>query len=65
LGFFFACIIPELRNGDVLRLQYLNNVELDPASLVLYSDSARALLDAILADRLGNKIGGLPGPEQT
>lgn len=27
MGFFFGGLIPELRNGDVLRLQYLNNAE--------------------------------------
>ena len=51
LGFFFGAVIPELRAGDVLRLQYLNNVDLDPNRLVLYSDEAKLLLQAILADR--------------
>jgi serine/threonine-protein kinase RsbW len=51
LGFFFAAIIPELRSGDVLRLQYLNNIELDPAGIVLYADEAKRLLDVILDDR--------------
>jgi serine/threonine-protein kinase RsbW len=51
LGFFFAAVIPELWNGDVLRLQYLNNVELDVDGLVLYSDEAKRLLETILADR--------------
>src|SRR3712207_9063322 len=30
LGFFFGGIIPELRDGDVLRLQYLNEVDVRP-----------------------------------
>lgn len=51
LGFFFGAVIPELHNGDVLRLQYLNNVALDPDRLVLYTDEAKRLLEAILADR--------------
>ena len=51
LGFFFGGILPELRQGDVLRLQYLNNVELDRDRIVLYSEEAKRLLDAILADR--------------
>ncbi len=51
LGFFFGGLIPELRAGDVLRLQYLNNVELDPSALVLYSDTAKQLLRTILADQ--------------
>jgi serine/threonine-protein kinase RsbW len=51
LGFFFAAIVPELWGGDVLRLQYLNNIDLDPGSIVLYTDEAKRLLDAILDDR--------------
>jgi len=51
LGFFFGCVIPELRGGDVLRLQYLNDVELDPDRLVLYTDEAKQLLRAALSDR--------------
>ena len=53
LGFFYGAVIPELREGegDVLRLQYLNNVNLDPDALVLYSDEAKRILRAILADR--------------
>ncbi len=51
LGFFFGAVIPELHSGDVLRLQYLNNVALDPDRLVLYTDEAKRLLKAILADR--------------
>ena len=26
LGFFFGYVVPEVREGNVLRLQYLNNV---------------------------------------
>ena len=51
LGFFFGAVIPELRAGDILRLQYLNNIDLDPDRLVLYTDDAKLLLQAILADR--------------
>lgn len=51
LGFFFAAVIPELWSGDVLRLQYLNNIDLDPSGIVLYTDTAKRLLDAILDDR--------------
>jgi serine/threonine-protein kinase RsbW len=51
LGFFFGAAIPELRGGDILRLQYLNNVALDLDRLVLYSDEAKHLLEAIVADR--------------
>lgn len=51
MRFFFGAVIPELRDGDILRLQYLNNVELDPNRLVLYRDETRLLLQAILADQ--------------
>jgi serine/threonine-protein kinase RsbW len=51
LGFFFGAVIPELHAGDILRLQYLNNVALDLDRLVLYTDEAKRLLQAILADR--------------
>jgi hypothetical protein len=44
-------VIPELRGGDVLRLQYLNNVDLDAGAIVLYSDTAKRLLAEILAQR--------------
>lgn len=50
-GFLFGAVIPELRDGDVLRLQYLNDVDLDPDAIVLYSDSAKRLLAEILAER--------------
>jgi hypothetical protein len=39
LGFFFGAVIPELRNGDILRLQYLNNVAL-VAALARYEVNA-------------------------
>jgi serine/threonine-protein kinase RsbW len=38
LGFFFAGVIPELLDGDVLRLQYLNNLDPDLASAQIASD---------------------------
>ena len=43
LGFFFAGIIPELVGDDVLRLQYLNEVEADLASVHLASDFGKEL----------------------
>ena len=47
LGFFFAGIIPELVGDDVLRLQYLNEVETDLASVQLASDFARELFEYV------------------
>ena len=43
LGVFFGGIVPELRDGDVLRLQWLNGVEADPSDVAVASDfGARA-----------------------
>jgi hypothetical protein len=51
LGFFFGGVIPQLRDVDVLRLQYLNNVEISPEDIAVASDFGRALLDFILQDK--------------
>jgi serine/threonine-protein kinase RsbW len=51
LGFFFGGIIPELSEGDVLRLQYLNNVEVAPEDITVASDFGKSLLGMILEDR--------------
>jgi serine/threonine-protein kinase RsbW len=48
LGFSFAGIIPEFCHGDVLRLQYLNNVSVDPGETVLASDFGRELFAYVL-----------------
>jgi serine/threonine-protein kinase RsbW len=49
LGFFFAGVIPELVGDDVLRLQYLNEVEADLDSVHLASDFARELFAYVVA----------------
>ena len=51
LGFFLGGIIPELMDGDVLRLQYLNNVEISSQDICVVSDFGRTLLTAILEDK--------------
>lgn len=51
LGFFFGGIVPELAAGDVLRLQYLNEVAVDPARIQLASDFGKELLAYVLAAR--------------
>jgi anti-sigma regulatory factor (Ser/Thr protein kinase) len=51
LGFFFGGIIPEARDGDVLRLQYLNNVEILPDDVSTASDFGKELLDLIFEQR--------------
>jgi serine/threonine-protein kinase RsbW len=43
LGFFFAGVIPDLVGDDILRLQYLNEVEADLESVHLASDFAKDL----------------------
>ena len=51
LGFFFGGIIPEAKGGDILRLQYLNNVEIEPGDVRTASDFGGELLDLIFEQR--------------
>lgn len=51
IGFFMGGVIPEFRNGDVLKLQYLNNIYIDPSKIVVASERGRKVLAFILADR--------------
>jgi serine/threonine-protein kinase RsbW len=44
LGLFFGGIVPELRKGDVLRLQWLNGVEADPSDVAVASEFGAELL---------------------
>jgi anti-sigma regulatory factor (Ser/Thr protein kinase) len=46
-GFLFAGVIPELKDGDILKLQYLNNVLFDPSKVTVVSDTAKQLLGFI------------------
>jgi hypothetical protein len=46
-GFAYAGLIPNVRDADVLRLQYLD-VEVDAEIISLYTDDARGLLDLAL-----------------
>jgi serine/threonine-protein kinase RsbW len=48
LGFMLSGIVPELRNGDCLKLQYLNNVRVDPAKITIASELGRELLAEIV-----------------
>ncbi len=50
LGFFFAGVIPELLGGDVLRLQYLNEVEPDLEPQIV-SDFGRELFRYVVDSR--------------
>ena len=49
LGFFYSGIFPESgQNGhDVLELQFLNGVVLDPAEIKLHQPSAKSIMDYI------------------
>jgi serine/threonine-protein kinase RsbW len=55
LGFYFGGIIPEAHggatSGDVLRLQYLNNVEIKPDDVHTASDFGRELLALIFRQK--------------
>ncbi len=53
LGFFFAGVIPELVGDDVLRLQYLNEIEADLESVHLASDFAKELFAYVVAAMKG------------
>jgi serine/threonine-protein kinase RsbW len=48
LGFFFAGIVPDLADDDVLRLQYLNEIDADVTSAQLASDFARELFTYVV-----------------
>jgi hypothetical protein len=48
LGFSFGGIMPEVQDGDVLRLQYFNNVDLELEDVHLASDFAKELYRYIL-----------------
>lgn len=50
MGFFYGCIIPEFGDGDVLRLQYLNNLEISRDDIKTASDFGSRLLDTIFND---------------
>ncbi|HPR18215.1 MAG TPA: GNAT family N-acetyltransferase, partial [Candidatus Cloacimonadota bacterium] len=47
LGFFFAGVIPEMPQGDVLRLQYLNNVNIDLDEIVTASEFGEELANYV------------------
>ena len=53
LGVFFGGIIPEAHagGGDVLRLQYLNNVEVEPGDVSTASDFGQELLGLIFLQK--------------
>ncbi len=48
LGFFFGGILPELNDRDVLRLQYVNNAELELQDVQLASNFSKELFQYVL-----------------
>lgn len=50
-GFSFAGLILELDEGDILRLQYLNGITIDPDEIQVASDFGRKLLNYTLMAR--------------
>jgi hypothetical protein len=51
MGLSFAGIYPEYDDGDVLVLQSLNNVEVEPDAIVTASDFGAEMKDFVLSDR--------------
>lgn len=51
LGFFFAGIYPEKHaDGDLLRLQFLNNIRIDPSKIHTVSEMGKDMLDYVMAE---------------
>ena len=48
LGFFFGCLMPELHQGDILRLQYINNAELELEKVEIEFDLSKELFRYVL-----------------
>jgi serine/threonine-protein kinase RsbW len=53
LGVFFGGVVPELRDGDVLRLQWLNGVEATRDDIAVASEFGGELLDYVFERKLG------------
>lgn len=50
IGFMLSGIVPEFRNGDYLKMQYLNNVRVDPNKINIASELGKELLGEIMKD---------------
>ncbi len=48
MGFFFGGVMPELYDGDVLRLQYVNNAELELDNVQLATPFSQEMLQYVL-----------------
>jgi serine/threonine-protein kinase RsbW len=51
LGFFFGGVLPELRDGDVIRLQSTTERPHDRSTIEVVSEVSEGLLDFVLADQ--------------
>ena len=51
LGYSFSALLPEYRNGDVLRLQWLSEEATASAPSVLSSEALRSMASYVLEDR--------------
>ncbi len=51
LGFSFASIFPAMQPGDLLCVQSLDRVDIDPAAIQVASEHGQRLLAAVLASR--------------
>lgn len=54
LGFSFSCYIPEYAEGDVIRMQFLNNIVLDPEKISVASEFGKELLAYVFDDLKSN-----------
>lgn len=52
-GYLFGCIIPEFAEGDLLKLQYLNHVAVDPDKIATASPFAAQLLQTLYQQYTG------------
>jgi anti-sigma regulatory factor (Ser/Thr protein kinase) len=62
LGFFFAGVVPEKDDRDVLRLQYLNRVATDPQQIQVASDFGRELRAYVLRAQANARRATSPEP---
>ena len=65
LGFFFGGILPELRDGDVLRLQSTREGPRDRSGIEVFSQVGERLLDFVLDDREAVLASPSPGSGRT
>jgi len=65
LGFFFGGILPELRDGDVLRLQSTREEPRDRGVIEVFSEVGERLLDFVLSDREAALEASSPASRQT